>query len=107
MFTNLGEDGKPAFAPSVLSFRIKGRESNYASDAPDGVVLGQDGRYLVFQNGTSIFTYSLSEGYLYTVPFISSKDYQAENNSMSNSCYTASQRMTHILCGSAHLFHIT
>lgn len=77
--TNFAENGKPEFGPTALSFRIKDGVVNDNTD----VVLGQDGRFLVFHNGTSVFTYRLSEGYQYGFPFISAKDYDAEKRSIS------------------------
>jgi hypothetical protein len=65
---NLEADGKPAFDPDgAVPIRIKGRDTDYATDAPIDFALGHDGNILVFTNGSLIFTYDVLKGDFYPV----------------------------------------
>jgi hypothetical protein len=71
----LGEDGKPAVTRTVV-VEIPGiNEQTTTSEAPTDMVLGLDGKYLLFTNGVSVFTYDPDEGYVYRVDIFSAKDY--------------------------------
>jgi hypothetical protein len=79
--------GDPKFTSEAVSFEIKGRGTDFCSDAPTDFVLGQGGRILVFTNGFSIFTYTLAEGYLYEVGFFKVDDEYGPDNRITSLDY--------------------
>jgi hypothetical protein len=73
------EDGKPAAGRAVI-VEIPGiNEETTTSEAPADMVLGNDGKYLLFTNGVWVFSYNLDEGYVYKVGIFSAKDYGPGN----------------------------
>jgi hypothetical protein len=69
------EDGKPGAGRAVI-VEIPGiNEETTVSEAPTDMVLGLDGKYLLFTNGVWVFSYNLDEGYVYKVGIFSAKDY--------------------------------
>ena len=77
---NLDDNNKPVFNSTVSVVDIKGIGSaDHSSDAPIDFALGQNGSYLVFTNGASIFTYNLDQGYIYGVDIVPAKDFSPDN----------------------------
>jgi hypothetical protein len=77
---SLEDNGKPVIDPTVVSFDIEGVGGEpHSSDAPTDLALGQSGKYLVFTNGASVFTFSLEQGYLYKVDLVHPNEYGADN----------------------------
>ncbi len=73
---NLDDNNKPVFNSTVSVIDIKGiGGAENCSDAPIDFGLGQNGSYLVFTNGASIFTYNLEQGYIYKVDIVPANDF--------------------------------
>jgi hypothetical protein len=81
---NLSEDNKPIVSGGVQTIRIPGviEESGYATNAPDLMVIN-DSDTIFFTNGASVFSFSLSRGFIYKVDLITHNDFDLENNSVS------------------------
>jgi hypothetical protein len=79
---NLPDNGKPTVNGAVQTIRIPGVTSQYAEDAPDDFIITS--KYFIFHNGASILIFSKNEGYLYTVDFISKKDFDPVTNSITH-----------------------
>jgi hypothetical protein len=75
------EDGK--FNPDVVAqtIPISGVTGKLSTDSPDVFILSK--KIFIFTNGATIFTYSLDQGYLYQVPFITPNTYDPEKNAIS------------------------
>jgi hypothetical protein len=76
------EDGKYQSDVQAITIPIDGGDGKASIDAPDIFVLRKN--LFIFTNGKSIFTYSLNEGYLYQVAFITADRYDPETNTISN-----------------------
>ena len=72
---NVALDGKPTFDLDVaVPIRIKGKSSEFATDAPTDFALGHSGELLVFTNGNTIFIYDVVSGAVYPVGIDSDPD---------------------------------
>jgi hypothetical protein len=79
---NLSDNGKPVFDTIAPTIRIPGVGTQYASDAPDDFVLSHG--IFTFTNGGSIFTYSLKQGFLYKVDFLTPKEFNLASNAITS-----------------------
>jgi hypothetical protein len=65
---NLTVDQKPILNSQHTIVPIEGEEAGQlCTDAPSEMALGHAGKFLVFTNGSSIFTYNLDHGIIYKV----------------------------------------
>jgi hypothetical protein len=76
------EDGKFISDVEALTIPIEGVGGKVSVDAPDAFVLNK--RIFLFTNGASVYTYSLDQGYLYQVNFITQNNYDPDSNSISD-----------------------
>jgi hypothetical protein len=73
---NLDDNGKPVADQFVNAIDILGVGSDAAcSDAPLDMAASGDGRYLCFTNGADIFTFNLTQGYIYRVGIVHSETF--------------------------------
>ena len=78
---NLDDNNKPIFNSTVSVVDIKGIGSaDHCSDAPTDFGLGQNGSFLVFTNGASIFSYNLEEGYIKRVDIVPAQNFSQDNH---------------------------
>jgi len=80
---NLDDNGKPVADKFAVPIDIRGIDNEPSDAAPIDFALGRDGKYLVFTNGASIFTYSVTEGYVYGVEIVHPSEYKLDANSIS------------------------
>jgi hypothetical protein len=84
-FNDKGEFETPVKVPVIgvetdpTQVNIPWGASKWASSAPHDFGLGRDGRYLVFTNGASVFTFNTIEGYINQKNLIDPTDYNADN----------------------------
>jgi hypothetical protein len=72
------DNGKPAFGDNIVMLDIAGMDGEKTtSEAPDDLVLANNGNLLVFTNGASIFTYNVDHGFLYEVKIVKPEAYNA------------------------------
>jgi hypothetical protein len=73
---NLDDNGKPVADQFVNSIDILGAgDAVTCSDAPLDMATSADGRYLVFTNGADLFTFNLTQGYIYRVGIVHSETF--------------------------------
>ncbi len=70
---------KPILDTNVIPIDIKGVSADYTSNAPLDFALGANGN-LVFTNGASIFSYNLSQGYLYQSDIVHPSTYGPDDS---------------------------
>lgn len=83
---------KGEFDPRVLTIPIKAvgdadptalfvsTEEKWASSAPDEFVLGRQGKFVIFTNGASIYSFSTVEGYVNRSELIPASEYSLDNS---------------------------
>jgi hypothetical protein len=89
------EDGKFISDVEAVTIPIEGVQSKTTTDAPDIFILSKN--IFLFTNGCSIFTFSISDGYLYQVPFIAANNYDPESNAISDICLDPESRVLSIV----------
>lgn len=70
---------KPILDANVIPIDIKGVSADYTGNAPLDFGLSASGN-LVFTNGASIFSYNLSQGYLYELPIVHPTTYGPDDS---------------------------
>ena len=76
---SLDDNSKPVLDTNVIPIDIKGVSSDFTSSAPLDFALSSNGN-LVFTNGASVFSYNLSQGYLYELPIVHPSTYGSDDN---------------------------
>jgi len=76
---SLDDSSKPVLDTNVIPIDIKGVSSDFTSSAPLDFALSSNGN-LVFTNGASVFSYNLSQGYLYELPIVHPSTYGSDDN---------------------------
>jgi hypothetical protein len=76
---SLDDSFKPILDSNVIPIDIKGVSADFTGNAPLDFALGANGN-LVFTNGASIFSYNLSQGYLYELPIVQPTHYGPDDN---------------------------
>lgn len=59
---------------------VSSTEHKWASSAPDEFVLGRQGKFVVFTNGASIYSFSTVEGYINESELVPASDYSLDNS---------------------------
>jgi hypothetical protein len=65
---NLDDNGKPVFG-NAITFDVRGVDSERTNNALPDLGLGRRGNVLVFSNGASAYTFTLTEGYIRDINF--------------------------------------
>lgn len=79
---NLPDNGKPVVDGLVQTIQIPGINEQFATESPDDLVITN--KFFIFTNGASIFTFEKNQGLLYTVDFITKKDYDPVSNAITH-----------------------
>jgi len=92
---NLDDNARPVFRDNLVSFDIPGVASDpvnagSSSDAPSDFAVAQNGKYLVFTNGASIFSYDVVQGALADspLPIVPPEEYGLSTGLVQNSAIT-------------------
>jgi hypothetical protein len=94
---DLTENGKLNINDAAQTIRIPGVKEEIAEVAPDEFVISQEDGTFIFTNGASAFTYSLAEGFLYKVDFITAKDFNPETNCITHLGFDSASRVFTVL----------
>jgi hypothetical protein len=92
---NLPDNGKPVVDGFVQTIRIPGVIDGFASEAPDDFIV--TGKYFLFTNGRSVYSYHTEQGYLYKVDFITIKDFDSQNNAITHLGFDEQSQVLSIL----------
>jgi hypothetical protein len=91
---NLTVDQKPVLNSPITIVPIQGQDGQPCLDAPSEMALGHSGKFLVFTNGSSVFTYNLDHGIIYKVEIIGNDrlapDYEISHLSIEENTNTLS-----------------